>query len=363
MSKKKIALLHTGKTAGGTISNTFNSAGMNYTEIHIFTGLDPWNRTVTIETVAELAGAEYDIYIVPTREPAARVISAFNGLHADGGDAWLNPASPFVPTDNTTLERVVADPLSFRSGGVGTAFLQALSTCFDQLPGGVSAFAAALAGAPGGCNDVARRAIADPLIGTSHIAQGYSFLMSELVVRPSEGRRGVAAGSALNQMRIYGKRIFHVSQENFDADFAAMWQWLCIEQSPTFVKHTGAMPAHVQARHDDVALTTEGRAALEAYLIKDRYTLRAGYPHREYAFPSQQQHRVSESVNACNIHPNRYIDCMRQPATDCDDACKNPLHRLKIKLNKCPKFLISTPPLPLLLTRLSVSISVVASRF
>jgi len=270
MANKSIVNLHTGKTAGNTITLTFEELNLSFTAVHFYAGR-PQHGTPDIpsQAMTSLALADYDVYIVPTRNPVSRVISAFNALHTPDGAAWLNPASPFVPISNATVDGIISNAMNVTIEAEldakqhHYALLQALSTCFPQLPGGVNAFAEALAGPPGGCNDVARRALLDTKAGTVHLSQGYSFML------------GLTNGSTtvLEKMRQKGKRVFHVAQENFDADFAAMWRWLCMETPVTVVDHAEDLPLPQCLRHDDVNITAAGRAALEAYLADEYHAL------------------------------------------------------------------------------------------
>ena len=258
-ANKRVLLVHVGKTAGATLLHTLQKWNSNVTQVHEYTGHD--------SEVLDTALEDFDMYIVPTRDPVSRIVSAFNFLHADGGLSWNN--TEFRPGPPAVVKSIMANALdeSVHFDYTSFSFLQALSTCFNQLPGGVNAFAEALMGPPGGCNDVARRALFDPSVGTSHIAYGFDYYLGLPADRAGERK-------LLDMMRLPHKRVFHVSQEDLDADLAAMWAWMCVENPPPTVEtHDDPLTGRLQARHDDTELTPEGLRALQTYLAKEYYAL------------------------------------------------------------------------------------------
>ena len=75
-------------------------------------------------------------------------------------------------------------------------------------------------------------------------------------------------------MRLEGKHVFHVSQENLDADFAAMWKWLCVDNPPaTVTEHEELTSDLATARHADTVLTDAGREAITNHLSRENYFL------------------------------------------------------------------------------------------
>ena len=138
-SPKKVALVHVPRSAGGTMSKTMYNVPMNWTEIHS-------------SASGQMSLDEYDIFIVATRDPIARFISAFNFYFAEppynvSVAAWTGPnalGKAALPIEGWNATR---NPGMLQ---------QAVYSCFSQLPGGVNAFAEALE-RPGTCGDLARR--------------------------------------------------------------------------------------------------------------------------------------------------------------------------------------------------------------
>jgi hypothetical protein len=290
---KRIAFVHVGKTAGETIQATLQLASLNFTQIH------------EINTAQSLE--PYDLYIVSTREPLSRLASAFNWIHTDGGGVWaLSNTTPTLDLAGVLREaRVHTDPLntSLVPRAIDNSLITELSKCFSQLPGGFDAFARAQ-DEQGDCADLARRCLLEvcppgpdselPLTACvhsshvaacavwcvmcdvwcavqsssgcgPHLAQGYEFYLAA---------QGADFRSLADQMRLPGKHVFHVSQENFDDDLVGMWQWLCIDSPPaTLQEHTELPDARSNARHDDTTLSDAGRAGLAGYAKSEDYFL------------------------------------------------------------------------------------------
>ena len=194
----RILMIHTGKTAGSSLIDVLSHANLNWTLVHAGLGLGP--AADTIEAIVE----HYDMYIIPTREPTARTISAFNWMHLDGGGDWDQAgfAGPSRPATTIRQDWLAAQVELWKNESI----LGALSECFPELPGGANAFAESL-GSEGNCSDIARRALLDSDSGSGHIAKGFAwYLLSK--------SRGVEAvdDRIVDQMRKPGKHVFHVSQ-------------------------------------------------------------------------------------------------------------------------------------------------------
>ena len=108
--RASVALVHVGKCAGMTAMQALNSVPLSYTHIHMQES-EKWNPS------------DFDIFVVLTREPASRTISAFNYMHPYGGNA------DFKAPDGSQLL------------GPQTAKMYA---CFNQSRGAANAFAEAL---------------------------------------------------------------------------------------------------------------------------------------------------------------------------------------------------------------------------
>jgi len=150
--------------------------------------------------------------------------------------------------------------------GIAPATVKALSLCFPQLPGGLNAFAEALA-TNGTCSDIARRALMEPSAYEGHMAYSAAWFLGQKKSADDET-------TLLDLMRMPDKHVFHVAKENFDDDFAAMWQWLCFSTAPQTVSVHDEYEGRVQERHDDIELSEVGRTALANALVDEYYSLR-----------------------------------------------------------------------------------------
>lgn len=274
-SPKKILFLHTGKTAGSTLhasNELLSNLHINWTYVH--------DRSGHVDTadIIRAMEADYDLYIIPTREPLSRLVSAFNWMHLDGGGRWNFATVPAY--DNATVASILADPLTSPHWSPRWSpdanvtyehdFLAALSTCFPQLPGGVNAFAEALE-LDSRCGQIARRSL-QATSGTGHLSKGFDFYLNMLI--------DSGANTLLDRIRNGGsaKHVFHVSEENFDDDAAALWQWLCVADPPTAEELIDDHPLSAYSnrsllRHSDTSLTEAGEAALNRVLAPDYLAL------------------------------------------------------------------------------------------
>jgi hypothetical protein len=180
---------------------------------------------------------EYDIFIVATRNPVNRIISAFNWRHPIGG-------APLFP-HWTPVERM-------------------MYRCFPQLPGGVNMFAEALEENDTDCGWLARRCLHSEYARCGHLAKGFHWYLQTGLTR---GSRSVL--SAVRNSRGH-KHIFPVRAEHFSTDSAALLDWLCVppELRPA-EPHTNSQ----YRRRGDTNLTSKGLHALEAHLKADDFAL------------------------------------------------------------------------------------------
>ena len=279
---KKILLLHVGKTSGSTLSSS-NLLSMNHTLVNWTVAHDS-KSDIDAAKIIETVEEDYDIYVIPTREPLNRLVSAFNWIHIDGGGAWndyqesqaphlLHPGlesqgSESLVYDNATVASILSEPLLSQhrpwDSEASYNFVAALSTCFPELPGGVNAFAEALE-LPSRCGQIARLSLL-PTSGTFHLAKGFNWYLNMLLDQ--------GGNTTTDRMRAQGKHVFHVSQENFEADTAALWDYLCVADPPTSAQLVELHPLSDYSnrsllRHDDTNLTAAGTAALKKYLASD----------------------------------------------------------------------------------------------
>lgn len=271
-SPKRIAFVHVGKTAGMTLRATNDQdlpkhLLVNWTVIH------EGSFDSTQDSLKGTSGlaADFDIYILPTRDPLSRVISAFNWHHVDGGGVWNVVPADNATYDSATVAAILAEPLSSPPGSSHAYdFWAALSACFPQLPGGVNAFAEALE-SPSRCGQLARRSLLEPTCGGQHLSQGFAYYYNFLL---DDG-----GNTTVDRMRAQGEHVFHVSQENFDLDAQALWKYLCVADAPTADEMTSLEPFPLSnytnrslLRHDDTSLSAAGTAALKRHLTPE-YTI------------------------------------------------------------------------------------------
>ena len=207
----RIALLHVGKSAGTALTETLREGPVNVTRVHI-------------NADRHFDAAAVDVFVVTTRDPVARVISAFNWNHPIGG----GPTSA-QPHDDERRMYV---------------------ECFPELPGGVSAFAEALSAANRtACAQLARRCFGQPTL-CRHIGRSLSWYL------PTSTLRRLRSGVA---------RALLVRFEHFEADVARLWAALCVppERRPRTVSHTFTRARF--PRRGDTRLSALARSNLRAF--------------------------------------------------------------------------------------------------
>ena len=172
-----------------------------------------------------LADCRFTHYVVVTRDPVARTVSAFNFRHPIGG----NPGHPYMSPAELVL----------------------YTECFPALPGGVNAFAESLA-EEGRCGDIARTCLHEPSAGCLHLSKGHGYYLLSSGLMPL--------------LRRPDKHAFAVRTESLEDDMPRLWEWLCMEDQPLAYDHVKARP-----RTGDTALSDAGRAALVAQLGTEFY--------------------------------------------------------------------------------------------
>jgi hypothetical protein len=200
-------------------------SSLNFTHVHM-----AWNEQF-------FDPENYDLFVIATRDPLSRVVSAFNWRHPIGGGAP-------IPADSVGNE---AD----------------MYTCFPELPGAVNSFAEAL-GENTTCGRAARRCLNSISADCGHLAKNLAWYVGTGLLRRSEG---VLAALRHQPETKHG---FAVSVENFDADASALWDWLCVPpgQRPSDVS------AHTEyPRGSDTDLSPAARALLTRHTTQERYAL------------------------------------------------------------------------------------------
>jgi len=293
--KRKVAFVHIGKTAGSMVHGLLDANGVSYTEFEL--GM--------LERLKQDLD-NYDTFIVATRDPISRSVSAFNFDHPIGGgstdvSAIVNEAyvaglpTMCVPAVNLTnpatefnhnrdgaiapyrvpnpINSPLATPATYDlyAGAVPTGpkplMMSVFTDCFPQLPGGVNAFAEALEGA-GACSDLARRHLFETS-EAEHMNNGFAELLIHTGLLEKLRRSMPEAG---------GKReadlaLAVVRLENVDDDVAHMWEKLCVTNATSEVAYVGV--ADDFPRHSDTNLSAAGEAALRKYLVQEYYALDA----------------------------------------------------------------------------------------
>lgn len=211
-----VALVHVGKTAGMSVLQMLSDAGVAFAVLHI-------------DDAHWAVDCRFTHYIVSTRDPVNRTVSAFNWRHTDGGaeDDHISPAEARLYDE-----------------------------CFPQLPGGANAFAESLGGS-GRCAMLARACIYEPARGCRHLGRGHAYYLQQT--------------GLMEVLRRDDKGLFVVRQESFEADMQRLWAWLCVPRAKrpaTPAVHAGASP-----RQSDRALSARGEALLRQHLALEYFTL------------------------------------------------------------------------------------------
>lgn len=211
-----VALIHVGKTGGGTLKGLLTAAGVAFAAIHV-------------GDAHKATDCRFTHYIISTRDPINRTISAFNYNHRAGGEEY----SP------------------------GIASTRLYTECFPQLPGGVNAFAEAL-GDASPCGMIARSCLFEPARDCRHLGKGHAYYLQNT--------------GLLEILRRRDKQLLVVRQEAFDSDVAAMWEWLCVKNPPT---QNSSVHSYSSARAKDTAISARGLQLLRQHLAMEYHTVEA----------------------------------------------------------------------------------------
>jgi hypothetical protein len=199
-------------------------ARINFTHTHL-----NWNRMYFDPT-------EYDLFVVPTRDPVERIISAFNWNHPIGGDP----------------------PRQWRLTEAG----EAMYRCFPELPGGINRFAEAL-DEDSPCGFAARRCLHSTGADCGHLAKDFRWYLQTGLRRDSQ--------DLLSALRAGGRHALEVSTHNFNASMATLMDWLCVppEQRPP----ASADVHSPYDRSNDTYVSPRGMAALRNHTEPEDYAL------------------------------------------------------------------------------------------
>lgn len=222
-SSKRIALVHVGKCAGGTLRGMLESLPVNFTHVHVAWAehfFDP---------------EQYDLFIIPTRDPVERVVSAFNWRHPIGGGASHGPS----PAERD------------------------MYACFPEMPGALNRFAEAL-DESSDCGLLARRCLHSPRARCGHLARG-----AQWYLQTGASRDSYDVLSALRELP--GKHAIAVPTESLSGDLSYLWDFLCI---PPALRPGKFLSKHTTYdRQNDTDLSPRGRAALAKHLTHEAFVL------------------------------------------------------------------------------------------
>lgn len=225
-SPKRIALIHVGKCAGESLQRMLNNAPVNFTHVHqnwLDSYFDP---------------NDYDLFIVSTRDPVSRLVSAYNWRHPD-----MNVLGAF--------------------GSWGPVEEQ-MYQCFMQYPGSANAWAESLNESTR-CGALSRRCMHSQPARCAHLARGFFWYLDF-------GRHRGSASLLRTVERSQGqKQVIMVSSENFTAEADAMFEWLCV---PPEARPEDSHVHEDYPRHNDTELSPMARQNLEDHTADEYFALK-----------------------------------------------------------------------------------------
>jgi len=227
-----IAFVHVGKTGGGTLGSMLWKTNLTFNQVHEDDSCmnesmrARWPQQVPFN-VADLTRCELTLYIVMTRDPVNRTISAFN----------FQGSRP---------------PNAFRYCGAQDKLFY---TCFPTYPGAAQAFAESLDQPLTECGALARAFVNEPAaVGPSHIGKGVAYYTRDV--------------GLLEVLRRPDKSAWLVRTEHFDEDVAGLWEWLCVPEG----ERPEAVSTHTSYdRKNDTQLSAAAEATLRAHLTHEYY--------------------------------------------------------------------------------------------
>merc|ERR1719387_1045976 len=217
---KRIALIHIGKTAGGSVRSALDMTPLNWTHVHLF-----WHQYY-------FDPRQFDLFIVTVRDPVQRVISAFNWNHKIGG----------------------REP--------DAVYEDSMYDCYPELPGAVNHFAEDL-DSPGPCGAKSRECVHSVPANCAHLSRDHSWYLETGIDRYSPGLTEELKQSPQ-------KKAFVLSAENFSVGLDALSDWLCLPPDGRLEDHE----THSDyPRHNDTYVSGEGKEKIAKHKSQEYFAL------------------------------------------------------------------------------------------
>lgn len=274
---RKIALVHVGKTGGTEVSRVLAEAKVNFTHLHpnAVKVADP-------DYTPHYDPADFDLFIVPLRDPVFRLISSFNWHQPVGGIGcpkmcWFGDEGG----DSYHLHKVSKDEAAMYD------CIQNVYPVESNQSGAVNAWAESLndGGVGADCGEKSRRCVETSDAGCGHISFGFNFWLGagggssgvELLaaLRGEVAQADEAASGDPIKKRAFAVRIDENDPDRFDRDIKEMFDWLNV---PEDERLTSADVGGVADGYDyplgyDKAVSDAGLAALTKLTEKDQAVL------------------------------------------------------------------------------------------
>ena len=232
----RAAVIHVGKAAGVVVSLWLQSVGVVHDTFHV-------------RSAHMALSCRYTHYVVATRDPLARTISAFNFRHVLGG------VQPGTETSLTEHELYV--------------------DCFPELPGGVNKFAESLDGTDR-CARLARACLYEPARECVHMGRGHAYYLQST--------------GLMEVLRRPDKQLFVMRTEHLEEDGARLFDWLCV---PAWQR--GPMPDDPHGgdprRKADTTLSARGESNLRAHLTLEYHV------YNEVLQLAEEKQQLAEDQN------------------------------------------------------------------
>lgn len=225
---RRLALVHIGRSAGTSIRGILRRAPVNFTHDHSRFHQQYFHP------------ADYDLFLVATRDPVSRVVSAFNWRHPVGG----GPVSGLHVAE------------------------QELYACFPDLPGGVNRFAESLNDETA-CGEAARRCLHSASAECNHLSWNIRYYTSTGLRDREQDLIGLLRNRANSNA---SKSVFMISQSaNLVSQMASFFDWLCV---PPQMRHlTDTHSNDEYQRQNDTYLSERGRQLLTNHLAGDYFAM------------------------------------------------------------------------------------------
>jgi hypothetical protein len=211
--QRGIAHIHVGKAGGSSVHQVLRQSNVTFHSVHT-------------RNAADSIDCRFSLYVVSTRDPLNRTLSAFNWRHPIGGDS---------------------------ENGANKGPENEMYSCFPELPGGVNRFAEAL-DEDSRCGLLARTCLHQPSAQCMHLGRGHYYYL--------------VASALMDVLMGEGKHVAIVRQESLESDVDALLEWLCVAaeaRAPLDDLKT------TYRRSSDTRLSAKGRAALERHLGGEHY--------------------------------------------------------------------------------------------